>query len=149
MCKCVEGYVGDGIICRVDTTPFVAPTSAPFASCATVNEEGSIACDLEKTNCEVIDRQPTCVCKDGYFSIGLSCLEVDECRTEALTNCTAGGRSECINTPGSYRCQCATGYTDFPESIAGTDCRTDEEIAEALASDSPSIVPSLSPTSTV
>ena len=35
--------------------------------------------------------------------------DINECANPTLNNCHQNGN--CINDPGSYRCQCAVGYT--------------------------------------
>ncbi|KAM7291179.1 fibrillin-3 [Ixodes scapularis] len=46
-----------------------------------------------------------CTCQSGYFLNGTECIDRDEC-AEGKHNCEKG----CVNTPGSYRCQCPDGY---------------------------------------
>ncbi|KFO74596.1 Nidogen-2, partial [Cuculus canorus] len=64
--------------------------------------------------CEVTARcQPgagmeyTCECAAGYHGDGRGCREVDEC-AEGLSQC--GPFTICLNVPGSYRCECRSGY---------------------------------------
>ncbi|CAK6432078.1 unnamed protein product [Pipistrellus nathusii] len=49
----------------------------------------------------------TCKCAPGYQADGRSCTDVDECATD-FHRC--GPNSMCINLPGSYRCECRSGY---------------------------------------
>ncbi|XP_060736413.1 nidogen-2 isoform X1 [Tachysurus vachellii] len=49
----------------------------------------------------------TCVCATGYTGDGRNCYDVDEC-TEGLSSC--GRHAECVNLPGSHRCQCQSGF---------------------------------------
>nr|KAF6388070.1 nidogen 2 [Myotis myotis] len=49
----------------------------------------------------------TCKCAPGYQADGRSCMDVDECAT-GFHRC--GPNSVCINLPGSYRCECRSGY---------------------------------------
>uniref|UniRef100_A0A8B9C0H1 Nidogen 2 n=1 Tax=Anser brachyrhynchus TaxID=132585 RepID=A0A8B9C0H1_9AVES len=49
----------------------------------------------------------TCECADGYRGDGRGCQDVDECG-EGLSQC--GPFSVCLNAPGSYRCECRSGY---------------------------------------
>ncbi|KAI6068034.1 Nidogen-2 [Aix galericulata] len=49
----------------------------------------------------------TCECADGYRGDGRGCQDVDECE-EGLSQC--GPFSVCLNAPGSYRCECRSGY---------------------------------------
>lgn len=45
-----------------------------------------------------------------HSEISLSIVDVNEC-TENSTRDVCGVRGTCINTIGSYRCNCSTGYT--------------------------------------
>ncbi|XP_059551953.1 nidogen-2 [Myotis daubentonii] len=49
----------------------------------------------------------TCKCAPGYQADGRSCMDLDECAT-GFHRC--GPNSVCINLPGSYRCECRSGY---------------------------------------
>ena len=44
------------------------------------------------------------------------CVDVDECGTNAH-NCH--GAADCVNTPGSFECQCQSGYQGNGISCAG------------------------------
>lgn len=55
-------------------------------------------------SCEAQD----CVCDPGYEGDGFTfCGDVDECQQGAL----CGPDSVCVNTAGSYRCDCQSGFT--------------------------------------
>ncbi|XP_045756810.1 nidogen-2 isoform X2 [Mirounga angustirostris] len=49
----------------------------------------------------------TCECVSGYQGDGRSCVDVNECAT-GFHRC--GPNSVCVNLPGSYRCECRSGY---------------------------------------
>uniref|UniRef100_A0A8C6IXA1 Uncharacterized protein n=1 Tax=Melopsittacus undulatus TaxID=13146 RepID=A0A8C6IXA1_MELUD len=49
----------------------------------------------------------TCECAAGYRRDGRGCRDVDEC-AEGLSQC--GPFTICLNGPGSYRCECHSGY---------------------------------------
>ncbi|XP_055571561.1 nidogen-2 isoform X1 [Falco cherrug] len=49
----------------------------------------------------------TCECAAGYHRAGRGCRDVDEC-AEGLSQC--GPFTVCLNVPGSYRCECHSGY---------------------------------------
>ncbi|NXW60451.1 NID2 protein, partial [Eurystomus gularis] len=49
----------------------------------------------------------TCECVAGYRRDGRGCRDVDEC-AEGLSQC--GPFTICLNMPGSYRCECRSGY---------------------------------------
>ncbi|KAJ8301451.1 hypothetical protein KUTeg_020438 [Tegillarca granosa] len=47
-------------------------------------------------------------CKSGYELVDNKCTDIDECTTQKDL-CT-GGNVDCVNSPGSYTCQCHKGY---------------------------------------
>ncbi|NXX98315.1 NID2 protein, partial [Centropus bengalensis] len=49
----------------------------------------------------------TCECPAGYHGDGRGCRDVDEC-AQGLSRC--GPFAVCLNVPGSYRCECHSGY---------------------------------------
>lgn len=61
--------------------------------------------------CEVCDHS-LCECSKGYAKVdGKSCVDVNECELNAGV-CRGGGT--CVNTDGSYRCECPPGLTLDP-----------------------------------
>uniref|UniRef100_A0A7N5ZYA1 Nidogen 2a (osteonidogen) n=1 Tax=Anabas testudineus TaxID=64144 RepID=A0A7N5ZYA1_ANATE len=48
-----------------------------------------------------------CKCATGFTGDGRNCYDIDEC-AEGLSSCSA--HSQCVNLPGSHRCQCHSGY---------------------------------------
>ena len=54
---------------------------------------------------------------DGYTGDGASCTDVNECNL-ASDDCMAS--QTCINTPGSFECQCNPGFYDDPDDGIGT-----------------------------
>ena len=48
-------------------------------------------------------------------------LDIDEC---AAGTFTCGTNARCVNLPGTYRCQCSSGYQDFNSTLTpGLFCR--------------------------
>uniref|UniRef100_A0A7N5ZV80 Nidogen 2a (osteonidogen) n=1 Tax=Anabas testudineus TaxID=64144 RepID=A0A7N5ZV80_ANATE len=66
-----------------------------------------------------------CKCATGFTGDGRNCYDIDEC-AEGLSSCSA--HSQCVNLPGSHRCQCHSGY-EF-----GYDGRTCVDIDECSSS---------------
>ncbi|XP_055340005.1 protein kinase C-binding protein NELL2-like [Paramacrobiotus metropolitanus] len=80
-CQCLPGYEGDGFTC----TPICEPVCQNGGHCFAPN---------------------TCACQGGFF--GPECqVDVDECAFN-ISSCKAN--SVCVNTPGSYFCECMDGY---------------------------------------
>ena len=73
-----------------------APICEPHSYCLTINSEAQ------------------CVCDEGYEPDPNNvnrCLDVDECRMPSLHQCDVTlPNSQCINTPGSYKCACGNNY---------------------------------------
>ena len=60
----------------------------------------------ELTACVDTFRGFSCRCPAGWEGDGHTCTDIDEC-TLGISGCD----QICINTPGSYHCECNTGYT--------------------------------------
>ncbi|XP_075905454.1 nidogen-2 isoform X3 [Nelusetta ayraudi] len=68
---------------------------------------GSHDCDTT-AQCVPLEGQAfRCQCATGYRGDGRNCYDVDEC-AEGLAPC--GAHAQCVNLPGSHRCQCQSGY---------------------------------------
>ncbi|KAG8431106.1 hypothetical protein GDO86_019406, partial [Hymenochirus boettgeri] len=63
-----------------------------------------------------------CICNDGFIGNGFSCSDIDECAYSWSNNCSLN-TGVCINTFGSYKCNCRAGYT---MSLANTCVDIDE-----------------------
>ncbi|XP_070541388.1 protein kinase C-binding protein NELL2-like isoform X2 [Ptychodera flava] len=99
-CQCFTGYEGNGFYCQ--------------AKCSKSCKNGGL--------CAAPD---TCRCPAGY--IGDQCqTDIDECAS-GIDNCHSN--SECINLPGSYYCQCKTGYHSdlLPHTGYGATCQDIDE----------------------
>jgi hypothetical protein len=67
-----------------------------------------------------------CDCFPGFKGDGFECTDVDEC-AENLANCPK--YSKCVNLPGTYFCNCTTGFMPksalMPTCIDIDECSTD------------------------
>lgn len=75
-----------------------------------------LLCFLATTNCsechpnatcEDSSGQTQCVCNDGLIGDGFQCSDIDECAYPWTHNCSGA----CVNTYGSYTCECGYGLT--------------------------------------
>ncbi|KAK6182886.1 hypothetical protein SNE40_010470 [Patella caerulea] len=125
-CHCKKGYLGDGFECSDD--PCFNVTCGNNMQCV----QGVCQCKMGYTgdcnNCDDIDECATktdncihlgqkcsnyiggydCLCLDGYVRYGNYCSDINECEA-GFDTCDEHG--ECINTHGSYICECCQGYT--------------------------------------
>ncbi|KAM5152690.1 uromodulin-like [Mantella aurantiaca] len=51
-----------------------------------------------------------CTCKEGFAGDGTSCNDTDECQDYFTNNCNIYGSGYCVNTIGSYICNCSSGF---------------------------------------
>ena len=93
-CACRSGFVGNG------------------TSCADVNEcadGGSAPCPAH-IPCTNIDGSFTCAaeCSDGYVKRSQVCVNVNECLDDVVP-CGDPSLGDCVDTVGSFRCECHPG----------------------------------------
>uniref|UniRef100_A0A3P9MPK3 Fibulin 2 n=1 Tax=Oryzias latipes TaxID=8090 RepID=A0A3P9MPK3_ORYLA len=95
--KCLSGFTQDAHGNCVDINE-CSSLAQPCSSSSCVNTVGSFSC-----------QQKVLVCNRGYHTSpdGASCVDVDECQ---MGSHACGVGQICHNLPGSYRCDCQTGY---------------------------------------
>ncbi|XP_069578756.1 latent-transforming growth factor beta-binding protein 4 [Brachyistius frenatus] len=144
-CVCRHGYKIQNNTCT-DVDECVEPSQCPGQMC--VNSVGSYRCVSCRPGYTLTNRQCTdvnecedgdscpgqqcvnsegsfsCVdCPRGYHSLDGVCTDVDECAS--IGACEA--ERVCVNTIGSFRCDCAAGYRT---SGPGRQCRDINECLE-------------------
>ncbi|CAH1775918.1 unnamed protein product [Owenia fusiformis] len=116
-CTCMVGEPIDGCTCP-----------GPPSECDSAGgAEGGNTCD-GNADCEVTVDGHTCKCQPGYTGDGQTCTDIDECQ-EGTSQCDDDS-SECVNTEGSYECQCKVGHVHVNGTIECSD--VDECEDEAL-----------------
>ncbi|PAV57055.1 hypothetical protein WR25_26122 [Diploscapter pachys] len=117
-CNCTQGY---------------APIGHPLEKCVDINE-----CKLNIHTCEKDQMcQNTmgsynCVdkCSEGYEYSNGECVDINECRFEHICD----PRAECINLPGTYKCECEPGMKgDGKYCKPILDCTQDDSICDRHA----------------
>ncbi|XP_043839431.1 nidogen-2 isoform X2 [Dromiciops gliroides] len=69
--------------------------------------DGSHVCDITAQCLAGTGLAYSCECATGYQGDGRNCFDVNECTTGSQL---CGHNSVCVNLPGSYRCECQSGY---------------------------------------
>ena len=90
----------------VRIVPVASGAERAFFFCELVNEcESNITCPTpSKTKCVDTLSSFRCECLPGYTGEGPSCVDIDECVAGQSPCRESFFSSQCINTPGSYRC---------------------------------------------
>ncbi|XP_054619388.1 nidogen-2 [Dunckerocampus dactyliophorus] len=120
-------YVKEERILRYAITNKISPVGAGPTGPEVLHPcyDGSHDCDTT-AQCVPLEEQAfQCRCATGYTGDGQNCYDVDEC-VEGSAAC--GAHSQCVNFPGSHRCQCQRGY-EF-----GFDGRTCVDVDECSSS---------------
>jgi Calcium-binding EGF domain len=126
-CLCNEGLTGDGIeSCSVIPSaspsamdPMTKPTAYPIRK-DTLRKDFCIQssdCEISNTDC-VLGK---CTCKEGFARRKSECININECGLGYINSCHRN--ANCIDTIGSYKCQCKDGFHDKDTlSLPGIDC---------------------------
>ncbi|XP_070814042.1 LOW QUALITY PROTEIN: nidogen-2 [Chaetodon trifascialis] len=120
-------YVKEERILRYAVTNKISPVGVEPTGPELVNPcyAGNHDCDTT-AQCIPLEGQAfQCQCATGYRGDGRNCYDIDEC-AEGLSSC--GAHTQCVNLPGSHRCQCQSGYE------LGFDGRTCVDIDECSSS---------------
>ncbi|XP_043063561.1 fibulin-1 isoform X2 [Drosophila ficusphila] len=64
-------------------------------------------CKNDSSKCPFVKTQS---CENGFSLKNGSCTDIDECAHTLSNDCDNNNHQECINTVGSYFCQCQTGF---------------------------------------
>ncbi|XP_055083265.1 nidogen-2 isoform X2 [Periophthalmus magnuspinnatus] len=120
-------YVTEERILRYAITNKISPVGVEPSGPDQVNPcySGTHDCD---TTAQCVPQEGVafeCKCATGYSGDGRNCYDVDEC-AESASSC--GAHAQCVNLPGSHRCQCQAGY-EF-----GFDGRTCVDVDECSSS---------------
>ncbi|XP_071319886.1 nidogen-2 isoform X2 [Trachinotus anak] len=102
-------YVKEERILRYAITNKISPVGVEPTLPELVNPcyAGNHDCDTT-AQCIPLEGQAfQCQCATGYRGDGRNCYDIDEC-AEGVSPC--GAHAQCVNLPGSHRCQCQSGY---------------------------------------
>uniref|UniRef100_A0A087XDF4 Nidogen 2 n=1 Tax=Poecilia formosa TaxID=48698 RepID=A0A087XDF4_POEFO len=102
-------YVKEERILRYAITNKISPVATDSSEVELLNPcyAGNHDCDTT-AQCIPLEGQAfRCQCATGYRGDGQNCYDIDEC-AEGLSSC--GDYSQCLNLPGTHRCQCQSGF---------------------------------------
>ncbi|XP_030013493.1 nidogen-2 [Sphaeramia orbicularis] len=120
-------YVKEERILRYAITNKISPVGVEPTGPELVNPcySGTHDCDTTAQCIPLEGELFQCQCATGYRGDGRNCYDIDEC-AEGVSSC--GAHAQCMNLPGSHRCQCQSGY-EF-----GYDGRTCVDVDECSTS---------------
>ncbi|XP_065884099.1 mucin-like protein isoform X2 [Dysidea avara] len=133
LCACENGgnCTTSGLL-NIDTTFVVLNCECPAGYDGEYCQNDADGCDiiscLEGQQCfdypaPLVGAE--CSCPSGYAAGNDSkCVDIDECANSSSNVCT----QQCVNTPGSYQCDCYDGYQ--PVDVNATQCEDIDECME-------------------
>ncbi|XP_038069380.1 fibrillin-1-like isoform X2 [Patiria miniata] len=117
-CQCKPGFVGDGQTCvPVDQTTCSDRPCFQGVRCFDIPIRG----DIDLGSVTVIKRYQCGECPRGYEGDGETCADRNECE-EGTFLCHRD--AACVNTAGSYRCECKEGFAGDGRVCIPLDPRT-------------------------
>ncbi|KAH7731862.1 CRE-FBN-1 protein [Aphelenchoides avenae] len=119
LCNCTEGYM---------------PKGSPVEKCVDIDEcEAGLYECAEGTMCQNTLGSYLCTynCDHGYETVNGKCVDINECSKHGVCD----KRATCVNTPGSYKCECDEGFTgDGQICTPLMSCLESDEICDRHAS---------------
>ncbi|XP_072017956.1 uncharacterized protein [Amphiura filiformis] len=104
-CRCNNDYLGDGRICiPIDRTTCANQPCFQGVRCTNVFPNFA---DIDPRRTTIIKLYQCGPCPPGYTGDGERCEDINECLTGDYA-CDRNAR--CVNTIGSYRCDCNEGF---------------------------------------
>ena len=135
-CDCVSGYSGDGSVCESDKRVSLLatangslsadPNQAVVSHGTTVTFTAAPASGYEVSvwlaDCAGASGLECALTVTLDVSVGVEFSDINECALETHSCAAEGG--ECVNTAGSYDCDCVSGY-----SGDGYVCESDKRVS--------------------
>ncbi|KAF8376080.1 crld-1, partial [Pristionchus pacificus] len=112
-CKCSDGYTGHA--CQhCDANYFSTKKTETEIECSKCHDSCAGGCTGSSAK--------ECVkCATGWIREDEECIDVDECKADGDNERCTGAYEVCVNTVGSYRCDCDTGYIRNKDGICEVD----------------------------
>lgn len=136
-CACTEGYTGHS--CQHCASNY-------FPLKKTDTEIECSKCDNSCAGgCSGSTAKDCVKCATGWMREDETCVDVDECKAEGDNERCKGEYEICVNTEGSFRCDCEVGYIRNKDGICEVDVIAEapkpfeQEIAEESSTTEPPI----------
>ncbi|XP_040211859.1 uromodulin-like [Rana temporaria] len=96
-----------------------------------LNTSGNCSDCHPNASCEEFGGDQQCTCKVGFAGDGTYCDDINECQDRYTNICDFYGGGSCVNTIGSYTCNCNPGF-QYNEAFGCVDI---DECAESSLND--------------